>query len=140
MRRERSGMKTRIVSPRVPEPPPGTFSNAFRAGNTIYIAGQTAGMPDGSIIGDGDLRAQTAEVFTRIEALLTAADATMDDVVKLTVYLTDIAARAPFSEVRRTFFCGDFPASTLVEVSALAQPGLVVEVEAIAVVSPVGRA
>ncbi len=126
-------MKQRIVSDAVPEPPPGTFSNAFAVDGTIYIAGQTAGLPDGRVVGDGDVRAQAVEVFRRIQALLAAAGATMDDVVKLTIYLTDMSTRDDLAEARRQFFAGDFPASTLIEVSALAQPGLLVEVEAIAV-------
>ena len=126
-------MKKRIVSDAVPEPPPGTFSNAFAVGDTIYIAGQTAGSPDGSVVGTGDVRAQTIEVFGRIKALLTAAGFTMDDVVKLTIYLTDMSTRAQVADARREFFTGDFPASTLLQVSALAQPGLLVEIEAIAV-------
>lgn len=76
-------MKQRIVSDAVPEPPPGTFSNAFAVDGTVYIAGQTARLPDGGVVGDGNVRAQAVEVFRRIEALLAAAGAIMDDVVKI---------------------------------------------------------
>lgn len=125
--------KRRLRADGVPEPPERTFSNAFVVGGTIYVAGQTAGLPDGSVVGDRDVRAQTREVFRRIAALLAAGNATMEHVVKLTIYLTNMSTRAMVTEVRGEFFTGDFPASTLVEVSALALPGLLVEIEAIAV-------
>ncbi len=128
--------KTRIVADGVPEPPPGTFSNAFMVDRTIYVSGQTASLASGTVTGDGDVRAQASEAFDNIRRLLDAAGATMTDIVKLTVYLTDMSTRAQFSEARRAFFSGDFPSSTLVEVSALAHPGFLVEIEAIAVRPP----
>jgi enamine deaminase RidA (YjgF/YER057c/UK114 family) len=127
--------KQRIVCDAVPEPAPGSFTNAFRVGDTIYVSGQHAGRPDGTIAGAGDVQAQATAAFEKIAALLAAGGATMDDVVKLTVYLTDIAGRPGFAAARRAFFSGDFPCSTLVAISALAQPGLLVEIEAIAVAS-----
>jgi enamine deaminase RidA (YjgF/YER057c/UK114 family) len=124
--------RERIVAGAIPEPPPQTFSHALRAGDTIYVSGQHAGEPDGTILGEGSVLEQSRRAFAKIAALLEAAGATMDDVVKLTVYLTDIAKRAELSAARREFFRGDFPCSTLVEISALAQPGLLVEIDAIA--------
>ncbi len=128
-----TSVKTRIVAAAVPEPAPRTFSHALVAGGTVYISGQHAGRPDGTIAGEGDVRAQTVVAFEKIRALLTAAGATMDDVVKLTIYLTDIATRAEFGDARRFFFTGDYPCATLVGVAALALPGLLVEIDAIAV-------
>ncbi len=125
--------KTRIVADGVPEPPANTFSNAIVVDRAIYVSGQTAGLADGTIAGENDVRTQASQAFDNIRRLLEAAGATMADVVKLTVYLTDMSTRAQFSEARRGFFSGDFPCSTLVEVSALAQPGFLVEIEAIAV-------
>jgi reactive intermediate/imine deaminase len=124
----------RITTGTVPEPPPGLFSNCLRAGETIYVSGQHAGEPDGSIAGDGSVADQARRALTKLKALIEASGATMDDVVKLTVYLTDVSKRAEVSEARREFFRGDFPCSTLVEISALAQPGLAVEIDAIAVI------
>jgi enamine deaminase RidA (YjgF/YER057c/UK114 family) len=123
----------RIRSKDVPEPPPGTFSQCLVAGETIYVAGQHAGTADGGIGGDGSMLSQATIALAKIKALLEAAGAVMADVAKLTVYVTDISRRAEIGEARRTFFSGDFPCSTLVEISALAQPGLLVEIEAIAV-------
>jgi enamine deaminase RidA (YjgF/YER057c/UK114 family) len=125
--------KRRILSDRVAEAPPETFSNAIAVGRTIYVAGQHAGEPDGTIVGEHDVGAQATRAFEKIAALLEAAGATMDDVVKLGVFLTDVTTRKQVGEARRAFFTGDFPCSTLVGISALAQPGLLVEIDAIAV-------
>jgi enamine deaminase RidA (YjgF/YER057c/UK114 family) len=123
----------RVHSRDVAEPPPGTFSQCLVAGDTIYVSGQHAGTDDGGVGGDGTMVSQATIALGKIAALLEAAGATMADVAKLTVYVTDIAQRAQVSEARRNFFSGDFPCSTLVEITGLAQPGLLVEIEAIAV-------
>ena len=123
----------RVQSKLVDEPPPGTFSQCLVAGETIFVSGQHAGTGDGGIGGDGTILSQATIALGKIKALLEAAGATMADVAKLTVYVTDISARADISAARRKFFSGDFPCSTLVEITALAQPGLLVEIEAIAV-------
>jgi len=123
----------RVSSPDVPEPAPGTYSQCLLAGDTVYVAGQHAGTADGGIGGDGTMLSQATIAFGKIKALLEAAGAMMADVAKLTVYVTDISLRAEVGEARRKFFSGDFPASTLVEISALGQPGLLVEIEATAV-------
>ena len=123
----------RIQSKDVAEPPPGTFSQCLVAGDTIFVAGQTAGTADGGVGGDGSMFSQAMICFTKIKALLEGAGAMMADIAKLTVYVTDISKRAEVTEARKKFFSGDFPCSTLIEISALAQPGLLIEVEAIAV-------
>ena len=125
--------KRRLRTELVPEAPPGTFSTALAVGRTIYISGQHAGEPDGTITGGDDVREQSMRAFAKIDALLAAAGAGMDDVVKLTVFLTDMSRRADVSAARREFFTGDFPCSTLVGITALALPGLLVEIDAIAV-------
>jgi 2-iminobutanoate/2-iminopropanoate deaminase len=124
--------KRRVRSGSVPEPGPQTFSQCLVVGETIYVSGQHAGNDDGSISGAG-MEGQARTAFERIESLLMAAGASMDDIVKLTVYVTEISRRAELSAARRAFFSGDFPCSTLVEVSALAAPELLVEIEAIAI-------
>ena len=123
----------RITSPDVAEPPPKSFSQCLVAGDTIYVSGQLARLEDGSIGGDGSMLSQATIALGRIKALLEAAGAAMDDVAKLTIYVTDISQRPEVSAARQKFFTGDFPTSTLVEVSALAAPGLLIEIEAIAV-------
>jgi enamine deaminase RidA (YjgF/YER057c/UK114 family) len=128
----------RVTSPEVPEPPPGTFSQCLVGGETIYVSGQHAGAADGTIAGDGTMVSQATIALAKIKALLEAAGAMMDDIVKLNVYVTDIAQRAGVSEARRAFFTHDFPCSTLVEIRALAQPGLLVEIDAVALHPKIG--
>jgi enamine deaminase RidA (YjgF/YER057c/UK114 family) len=125
--------KKRIVSPRVSEPPPQTWSNCLKLGNQIYVAGMTC-REGTTIVGGDSMYAQSWATFTKIDNLLKAAGATMDDVVKINVFVTDISRREEVWKARREFFSGDFPVSTLVEVSALAVPELLVEIEAQAIV------
>jgi enamine deaminase RidA (YjgF/YER057c/UK114 family) len=123
----------RVTSKDVAEPPPGTFSQCLVAGDTIYVSGQHAGTDDGGVGGDGSMLSQATIALGKIKALIEAAGGMMADIAKLTVYVTDISGRAQISEARRKFFARDFPCSTLVEITALAQPGLLVEIEAIAI-------
>ena len=123
----------RVTAPGVPEPPAGLFSNCLVAGDTIYVSGQHAGGAGGAPEGDRSMAGQTRTTLAKIKALVEAAGASMADIVKLTVYTTDISQRAAISEGRRGFFAGDFPCSTLVEVKALVHPELTIEIEAVAV-------
>ena len=123
----------RVSAGDVPEPPPDTFSQCLVGGHTIYVSGQHAGNADGTIGGDGTMISQATIALAKIKALIESAGGMMADVAKLNVYVTDITQRAAISAARRTFFKGDFPCSTLVEITALAQPGLLVEIDAIAV-------
>jgi 2-iminobutanoate/2-iminopropanoate deaminase len=123
----------RVRSPEVAEPPPGSFSQCLAAGDLIFISGQLARGEDGTIGGDGSMLSQATIAFGRVKALVEAAGAAMADIAKLTVFVTDISKRLEIGEARQKFFTGDFPCSTLVEVAALAAPGLLIEVEAIAV-------
>jgi enamine deaminase RidA (YjgF/YER057c/UK114 family) len=101
---------------------------------TLYVAGQHAGAPGGGVLGDGSAGSQARETLKKIRALVEAAGGRMADVVKLTVYLTDIADRPAVSAARREFFAEPFPASTLIEIKGLVEPDLKVEIEAIAVI------
>jgi enamine deaminase RidA (YjgF/YER057c/UK114 family) len=116
----------RVVSPEVPEPQAGTWSNCLVVNGVAYVAGMTAG---GS---EGDEYAQAKVIFTKIRHLLEAAGGSMADVVKVTIFVTDITQREKVWRARREFFTGNFPASTLVQVAALANPSLKVEIEAVA--------
>lgn len=122
---------TRVTHPDVAEPPPETWSNCLVAGDHIFVAGMTA--RDGATILSDDEYGQARAIFEKIARLLDAAGASMADVVKVVIYVTDISRREEVWRARREFFRGDFPVSTLVEVSALAMPELKVEIEAIAV-------
>lgn len=122
----------RVTSPDAPEPPPKTWSNCLVAGNIAYIAGMTARTPAGSAQTSLDDYGQSKAIFTKIKGLVEAAGGTMADVVKITVFVTDIRRREQVWKARQEFFTGDFPASTLVEVSKLADPSITVEIEAVA--------
>jgi 2-iminobutanoate/2-iminopropanoate deaminase len=123
----------RVHAPEIPEPPADTYSPCLMGGGMVYVAGQHAGRADGTIEGDGTMGSQAAIALQKIKLLVEAAGATMADVAKLNVYVTDISQRSGVTEARKKFFKGDFPTSTLVEISALAQPGLLVEIDAVAV-------
>ncbi len=103
-------------------------------GRLLFVAGQVPLDADGKLVGPGDIRAQARQVFRNIQAIVEEAGGSMTDIVKLTVFLTDMANFEGFKQVRREFIKPPFPAATLVQVSALVNPEWLVEVEAIAVI------
>jgi reactive intermediate/imine deaminase len=100
---------------------------------TVFVSGQVALDGDGELIGKDDFEAQAHKAFENVRAALEAAGAGMKDVTKLTIYVTDMKNLGALGRVRAQYFAGRFPASTLIEVSMLVLPDLLVEVEAIAV-------
>ena len=107
---------------------------AVPAGRMIFASGQVARDVDGQLVGAGDIRAQTRKTLQNLQAVLAEAGATMDDVVKVTVFVTNLSEHfAAIHEIRAEFFTSDYPASTLVEVSQLVDPEMLIEIEAIAV-------
>jgi len=121
----------RVTSPQLQEPAPGSWSNCRVYGNLVLIAGMTAGDGRGGVLGDGSMYDQAKQTFTKIKHLIEAAGGTMNDIIRVDIYVTDITRREEVWKARREFFSGDFPTSTLVEVRALAIPQLHVEVNAI---------
>ena len=121
----------RVSSPHLKEPAPGTWSNCRVYGNQVFIAGMTAGDGHGGVLGDGSMYGQARETFTKIKQLIEAAGGTMNDIIRVDIYVTDIKQREEVWRARKEFFTGDFPTSTLVEVRGLATPQLLVEVNAI---------
>jgi reactive intermediate/imine deaminase len=111
------------------------YTDAVRAGDLLFVSGFVPVDGDGQLVGGDDVIAQTRHVFANLAAVLAAAGATFADVVKVTVYLTDIEDRARINPVRQEVFGDTRPASTLVEVSALATPGARVEIDAVALLS-----
>ena len=107
------------------------YTDAVRAGNLLFVSGCIAVDGDGRLV-DGDVVEQARRVFASIGTVLAAAGASFANVVKVTVYLTDIDDRPLVNTVRREVFGPTRPASTLVEVSRLAVPGARVEVDAVA--------
>jgi 2-iminobutanoate/2-iminopropanoate deaminase len=118
---------TRATSPAVPEPQPGTWSNCLVVGGIAYLAGMTASGGDLS-----DEYTQAKAIFTKIRHLVEAAGGSMADITKVTIFVTDISRREQVWRARQEFFTGNFPCSTLVQVAALANPSLKVEIEAFA--------
>ena len=109
------------------------YTDAVRAGDLLFVSGCIAVDGDGRLV-DGDVVAQTRQVFANLGAVLAAAGAGFGDVVKVTVFLTDVDDRRAVNTVRQEVFGDARPASTLVEVSRLAIPGALVEIEAVALV------
>jgi reactive intermediate/imine deaminase len=103
-------------------------------GRTLYVSGQIALDRDGKLVGPGDLRAQTEQVLENLELALADCQAALEDVVKLTVFMTDVSEIAIFREVRDRHFAKPLPACSLVQVARLARPDLLIEIEAVAVV------
>ena len=107
-----------------------------QGGRTIYISGQIALAPDGSLVGEGDFMAQARQVFRNLEAALAAVDADFGDVAKLTLFFTDRTDLAAFRQVRGEFIHPEqLPAMSAVQVAGLVQDDLLLELEAVAVVA-----
>ena len=127
-----SPLKQRITSPHVTEPSPGLWSNCMRVGDVVHISGLTARAADGqSILGAGEYE-QSRVIFEKMRHLVEAAGGRMDDMAKLTIFVTRIQHNTEVWRARREAFSGDFPACSLVEVSALAKPEILVEIEGVA--------
>jgi len=109
------------------------FSQAIQAGNTIYLSGQVALDPDGKVVGKGDMKAQTRQAWENIKAVLSAAGASLNDVVKITQFITDMSRFRETQEVRKEYFKDYAPASTSVEIKSLAFPDLLIEIEVVAI-------
>ena len=116
--------------------PPG-YSQAIKvsgAQTILFLAGQVSYEKDGTAKHRGDFTAQARNVLSCVKALVEAGGGTLDNVVKITTYVTDVRYRPEFRAVRDEFFGQKGPASTMIEVSKLAHPDDLIEVEAVAVV------
>ncbi len=109
------------------------YTDAVRAGDLLFVSGIVPVDGKGALVGGDDVAAQAEAVFATLGRVLAEADASAEDVVKLTVFLTDVDDRPSINPARQAFFGETRPASTLVEVSRLAIPGAKLEVEAVAV-------
>ena len=122
----------RVTSPIVPEPPPERWSNCLLVDGVAYISGMVALMGDEAALAALDEYDQAKACFVKIRGLVEAAGGTMGDVVKISMFVTNIGSGDKIWRARREVFTGNFPVSTMVEVRALASPKTLIEIEAVA--------
>lgn len=108
------------------------IAQGVRVGNTVYVSGQIAYDPHGNVVGRDDMGAQARQVFENIRAVLAEAGASMDDVVKITAFITDMSLYADYAAARAEAFPNNVPASATVTTPVLVNPDLLVEVDAVA--------
>ena len=131
-------MRATRSNPNTVAAPVGTYSQAVRVetGDAVWIhvSGQIAVDVEGNLVGPGDVRAQTRQVFENLKAILEANGATFADVVKIGTYLTTLVDLAGMREVRSEYLTAEPPASTAVQVVALVVPDALIEIDLVAVV------
>jgi 2-iminobutanoate/2-iminopropanoate deaminase len=129
--------KKEIQSSDLPRPMRGgAFSAGIEApiGRTVYVSGMVSMDAEGNVVGDGDIGAQTEQVLQNVRTALLEVGGDLSDIVKVTVFITDMTLYDSIHEVRRRHFSPPYPASSMVEVSALIDPRLLIEIEAVAVI------
>lgn len=131
-------MRTTRLNPDAVAPPIGSYSHAVRVevGDAVwvYVSGQLAFDAEGQLVGRGDLRAQTEQVYENLARILEANGATFEHVVKLQTFFTTLDDLAGSREVRGRYLPTEPPASTAVKVAALVVPEALIEVDVVAVV------
>ena len=110
------------------------YSRAVKIGNLIEVTGTVASDDDGKVVGAEDAYAQTKFIYQKIEAVLKKAGAAMKDVVRVRMYVTDISRWQEYGRAHSEFFKDIKPCNTMVEVSALIEPGYLIEIEATAII------
>jgi 2-iminobutanoate/2-iminopropanoate deaminase len=130
MEKNVTAVKKEIRLPELSEPL-SHYTDAVRFGNLLLISGIAPLDSDGKLVGKDDPVAQTECILAAMKKLLEHEGAGFEDILKVTVFLTDISHRTIINPVRQKYFGKAKPASTLIEVSALAVPGMMVEIEAI---------
>ena len=113
---------------------PFRLSQGFRVGDLLFISGQAAIDPQGEIVGAGDFDAQAEQAFSNLRRVLEAGGSSLERVVKVTIFLTDMSNFPKIVGLRGKWFSPPYPADTIVEVTSLALRELQIEIEAIAVV------
>lgn len=129
-------MKEQITTGNLRQPN-GHFSQATAIeakGKLVFVSGMTARKPDGTIAGVGDISEQTRQVCENIKSAMEAAGGTLDDVVRVDVYVRNMEHFEKIHEVRRQYFKAPLPASTMVEVTKMVSPDYLIEINAIGVI------
>jgi len=128
-------MATKTIQPKGLNDPRPRYSQGILAegGKVLFIAGQTASDGNGNVVGKGDIKAQTRQVFENLKAVLEAAGGSLDNLVMTTTYITDRKNREGYNEVRQGIYKKDPPTSTLLIISGLAHPDYLIEISGIAV-------
>lgn len=112
---------------------PGSYSQCIRAGNTLFLSGQAALDVNGHVVGEGDAEAQADFIWRQIGLILESAGAGYRHIAKLTTYLVNVADRETSMAVRKRYLGDHLAASTLVGISSLARPELLIEIDVVAV-------
>lgn len=112
---------------------PYLLSQGIRFGNLLFVSGQAAGGHDGKIVAGG-FRAQGEQAFANLRRVLEAGGSSLDDVIKVTIFVTDMGHFDEVVALRRKFFSAPYPADTIAEIKALYDPQALIEIEAIAAV------
>jgi len=110
----------------------GTYSQAVKIGDTVYLSGQIPLVPDTMELNDGDMEAQIKQVFENLKAVAEAADGSLADIVKLNIFLTDLSHFVLVNEVMASYFSEPYPARAAVGVASLPK-GVPVEMDAVMV-------
>jgi len=130
-----SNLQRTNIAGNSPWEPKVGYSRAVRLGNIVAVAGTTATLADGSVAHKNDLYKQTVQAIKNIEAALGSAGATLADVVRTRMYVTDISRWQEAGRAHGEYFAGILPAATMVEVKALIDPDMLVEIEVDAIVA-----
>jgi len=128
-------MAKTVINPSTLAAPSGYSYAVKKTGTPVFVSGQVALDGQGKLVGENDVAAQTEQVFANLRTVVEACGGTLDDVVKITIFVTDPSYRPAVAAARSKWFKeGQYPASTYLVVSALAVPQLLVEVEAVAMI------